>query len=158
MKQPKNPDHWDAMVAHFGNRQGLAHSDVLNPNEDDDDEDNDDAQPEPLVLYDAPGPKSESGRQKKPVVDRFAAVASVGVDIKEGLMGLGDLVKQALASAPRIGDQTEVINVLKLQAHELKTTNDNFERFFEMQRQQNAQLVESQNSLLQAMALFLQKK
>jgi hypothetical protein len=92
----------------------------LNPNEDDDDEDNDDSQPEPVVLDDAPGPKRESGRQKKPALDRIAAVASVGVVIKEGLMGLGDLVKQALASAPRIGDQTEVINDLKLQAQELK--------------------------------------
>lgn len=30
-KQPKKPDHWDAMVGHFGGREGLSHSDVLSP-------------------------------------------------------------------------------------------------------------------------------
>jgi hypothetical protein len=108
VKQPKKPDHWDAMVAHFACRQGLSHSDVLNPIEEDDDE----IESDNNTAVDAPTPKCDSGR-KKSVIDRFCAVVSVAADIKVGLLGLGDLVRQALAPKSQIINETEILEVLR---------------------------------------------
>ena len=148
----KKPDHWDSMVAHFAGRQGLAHSDILNPHEDG----NDDTESDDAPVAQTPTPKCENSR-KKPAIDRFSTITSVGGDIKDGLIGPGDLVHQAMAAKTRIGNPSEILEGLQQQTQELKKTNDNLNQFFQMQREQNAQLMESQKALLQAMTMFVQK-
>ena len=114
-KQPKKPDHWDSMVAHFAGRQGLAHSDILNPHEDG----NDDTESDDAPVAQTSTPKCENGR-KKPAIDRFSAITSVGGDIKDGLIGLGNLVHQAMAAKTRIGNPSEILEGLQQQTQELK--------------------------------------
>jgi hypothetical protein len=118
----------------------------LNPIEEGEDE----IESDNNTAVDAPTPKCVSVR-KKPAIDRFGTMASVGADIKDGILGLGDLVRQALAPKSQIRNETEILEVLKLQANEMKRTND-------ILKSNHVQLVDSQDALLKTMILLIQKQ
>jgi hypothetical protein len=85
------------MVYHFAGCQGLAHSDLLSPGlQEDDNDDSADLESESRTTVEAPTPKSEAGR-KRSVIDRFGAVAVVGTDIKDGFLGLGNIISETLS-------------------------------------------------------------
>jgi hypothetical protein len=158
-KAKKKPDYWDALNNHFGNRQGAAHSPLL------DDEEGD----QPVEQYsdqDCSPPKIStpaSKTRKVAFTDRLAAVASVGADIKEGLECLGDKLIVAMAT-PAKESSHDLLSAIKFQGEQIQKTNELLQvsnsraaENYEYQRTQNAQLQQSQTLLLEAMTKFFQK-
>ena len=75
------------------------------------------------------------------------------------------MVCQTLSKKSQIDNQTEILEVLKMQAEAMKKTNDllkssqeRTEQFFQKQSQQNEKLANSQTALLKAVTLFLYKQ
>ena len=153
-KAKKKPDYWDALNNHFGDRQDAAHLPLLDGEVPDADG----------YFQELDGSAADictpsSKTRTVAITDRLTAVASVGADIREGLESLGDKLIVAMATPAKESSHYS-LSAVKFHGEQIQKKNELLQVInsraadnYECQRTQNAQLMQSQNLLLEAMTL-----
>ena len=142
VKLPKKPSFFDALVDHFGNRQGMAHrclnsSELANRSDEQshDSDSGDEAQSRSLVFT----PTSANPSRNLPKASKNDAVAMVGKKIREGLVERSERMASALTSSqPSFGnDISKIKQLLKVQAKQSTETNQLLRYFMQFMMQKN---------------------